>query len=144
MVEPLSLVASLIAVLQISASVISCCYEYRKHVKNAPKDLLRVTNEVAALRNVVERLVALVDDEKAASHKYLSTLADIASADGPLGICQRDLESLKAKLEPPVNQWRALRGWLTWPLREKDVTKTLASIYRTKSLLECALLVDNT
>ena len=144
MAEPLSLVASLIAVVQISGSVISCCYEYRKDVKNAPKDLLRVTNEVATLRNVVERLITLIDDEKAASHRYLSTLADIASADGPLEICQHDLESLQGKLEPPVNQWRALKGRLMWPLREKDVLKTLASIYRTKNLLESALLVDNT
>lgn len=144
MADPLSLVASLIAVVQISGSVISCCYEYRKGVKNAPKDLLRVTNEVAGLRNIVERLVALIDDEKMASHKYLLTIADLASADGPLEVCQHDLGNLRTKLEPPVNDWKALGRRLTWPLHEKDVTKTLASIYRTKSLLETALLVDNT
>lgn len=144
MAEPLSLVASLIAVVQISGSVISCCYEYRKGVKNAPKDLLGVTNEVAGLRNVVERLIALMDDEKRASHNYLSTLIDFASANGPLELCQHDLESLKVKLEPPVKEWKVLGRRLTWPLREKDVTKTLASIYRTKSLLETMLMVDNT
>lgn len=144
MAEPLSLVASLIAVVQISGSVISCCYEYRKGVKNAPKDLLRVTTEVAALRNVVERLVALVDDEKMAGHKYLSALNDIVSTNGPMELCQHDLESLRVKLEPPVNEWKALERRLTWPLQEKDVTKTLATISRTKSLLETALMVDNT
>lgn len=144
MAEPLSLVASLIAVVQISGSVISCCYEYRKGVKNAPKHILGVTNEVAGLRNVVERLVALIDDEKMASHKYLSTLAGFASVGGPLELCQHDLESLKVKLEPPINEWKALGRRLTWPLHEKDVTKTLASVYRTKSLLETALMVDNT
>ena len=144
MAEPLSLVASLIAVVQISGSVISCCYEYRKTVKNAPKDLVKVINEVAGLRNVVERLVTLIDDEKVASHKYLSTLADYASANGPLELCQQDLESLRVKLEQPVNEWKALGRRLTWPLYEKDATKILASIYRTKSLLETALMVDNT
>lgn len=144
MAEPLSLVASLIAIVQISGSVISCCYEYRKGVKNAPKDLLRMINEVAALRNIVERLITLVDDEEMADHEYLSTLADIVSADGPLELCQHDLENLKVKLEPPVNTWKALGRRLTWPLQEKDVTKTLASIYRTKNLLETALMVDNT
>ena len=113
-------------------------------MKNAPKDLLRVISEVAGLRNVVERLVTLIDDEKVASHKYLSTLADIASANGPLEICKHDLESLGVKLEPPVNEWRALGRRLTWPLREKDATKILASVYRTKSLLETALMIDNT
>ena len=144
MADPLSLVASLIAVVQISGSVISCCYEYRKGVKNAPKDLLRVTNEVAGLRNVVERLVTLIDDEKMASHKYLSTLADIVSADGPLELCQQDLRSLKIKLEPPINECKALGRRLTWPLHEKDITKIIASVYRTKSLLETALMIDNT
>lgn len=144
MAEPLSLVASLIAVVQISGSVISCCYEYRKGVRNAPKDLLRVINEVTGLRNVVERLVTLIDEEKMTSHKYLSTLSDIASADGPLEFCQRDLGSLKVKLETPVNEWKALGKRLMWPLQEKDVTKILASVYRVKSLLETALMVDNT
>lgn len=144
MVEPLSLVASLIAVVQISGSVISCCYEYRKGVRNAPKDLLRVINEVTGLRNVVERLITLVDDEKKASHKYLTTLTDIASADGTLEICQHDLGSLRVKLETPVNEWKALGKRLTWPLQEKDATKILASVYRAKSLLETALMVDNT
>lgn len=64
MAEPMSLVASLIAVVQISGSVISCCYEYRKGVKNAPKDVLRMINEIAGLRNLVERLVTLIDDER--------------------------------------------------------------------------------
>ena len=144
MAEPLSLVASLIAVVQISGSVISCCYEYRKGVKDAPKDLLRVINEVAGLRNVVESLVRLIDDEKVASHKYLSTLADIASANNALGLCHHDLESLRVKLEPPANEWKALGKRLTWPLQEKEATKILASVDRAKSLLETALMIDNT
>lgn len=144
MAEPLSLVASLIAVVQISGSVISCCYEYRKGVKNAPKDLSRVTSEVAGLRNVVEHLITLIDDEKMTSYTYLSTLAEIVTADGPLEICRHNLESLKSKLEFPINERKALGRRLAWPLQEKEVTKTLASIYRTKSLLETALLVDHT
>ena len=144
MADPLSLVASLIAFVQISGSVISCCYEYRKGVKNAPKDLLKVINEVTGLRNVVERLITLIDDDKMASHKYLSTLADIASAKGPLEFCQQDLGSLRVKLEPPVNEWKALGKRLTWPLQEKDATKILTSVYRAKSLLETALMIDNT
>ena len=144
MAEPLSLVASLIAVVQINGSVISCCYEYRKGVRNAPKELLRVTNEVAALRNLLERLVTLIDDEKVASQGYLTTLAGLVSAGGPLDLCQQDLESLRVKIEPPVNEWRSLGRRLTWPLQERDVTKTLASIHRVKSLLETALMVDNT
>ena len=144
MADPLSLIASLIAVIQISGSVISCCYEYRKGVKKAPKDLLKVTNEVAGLRNIVERLVALIDDEKMASHKYLSTIAGLVSVGGPLESCQLDLESLKGKLEPPMNEWKALGRRLAWPMQEKEITQTLASVYRTKSLLETALLVDNT
>ena len=144
MAEPLSLVASLIAVVQISGSVISCCYEYRKGVKNAPKNLLMVTSEVAGLRNVVERLITLMDDKKMANYTYLSTLAEIVTADGPLEYCRHNLESLQIELELPVNECKALGRRLTWPLQERDITKTLASIYRLKSLLETALLVDNT
>lgn len=144
MAEPLSLVASLITVLQISGSVILCCYEYRKSVKSASKSLLRVISEVTSLRDVVERLIALVDDEKMANHSYLSTLTKIMSTGGSLDVCQHDLERLRVKLEKPVNEWKALRRRLTWPLQEKEVAKTLGSVYQTKSVLETALMVDNT
>lgn len=116
MAEPLSLIASLIAVVQISGSVISCYYEYRKGVKNALKDLSRVTSEVVDLRNVIEHLITLIDNEKITSYTYLSTLAEIVTTDGPLEICQHNLESLKSKLKFSINERKALGRRLTWPL----------------------------
>ena len=144
MADPLSLVASLIAVLQISGTIISCCYEYRNGFKGASKDLSRLLSEVTSLRNVLERLIQLVDDEKMGGHDYLASLRDMMSVNGPLKLCQDDLEILKVKLEKPVKEWKAVGKRLIWPLQEKDVTKILGGIHRMKSTLESALMVDNT
>ncbi|MCJ1226997.1 hypothetical protein MMC12_003652 [Toensbergia leucococca] len=89
MAEPLSLIASLVAVIQISGSVISGCYSTAR-----------------VLRDIVERLVALVDHENMSSHEYLSTLTDIMSTNRPLEICQQDLEMLQTKIEKPIDEWR--------------------------------------
>ena len=142
--EPLSVAASLIAVLQISGAVISYCYEYRQGLKNASKDLLRVTAEVTSLRNVLERLVTLVGDDHDANSKSLPALTDIVFPNGPLDVCQRDLQSVMEKLERPVSDWKALGRRLIWPLQNKDVARTMEMVHRTKSVLETALLVDNT
>ena len=144
MADPLSVVASLIAVLQISGTVIAYCYEYCSCVKGASKDLLILLSEVTSLRNILERLIRLLDDEKTSSHDYLSSLGGMMSDNGPLKLCQDDLEILKVKLEKPVNEWKAVGRRLIWPLQEKEVTKTIGGIYQMKSILESALMVDNT
>ena len=55
--DPLSITASVIAVLQLTNSVMSICSNYRSTVKNAPNSLRR-TIELTSLRDVLERLVA--------------------------------------------------------------------------------------
>jgi len=144
MADPLSMAASLITVVQISGQVISYCYDYRQGLKNASKDLLRVTAEVTSLRNVLESLVVLVDNERNISNNFLPMLTDVMLTNGLLDVCQRDLRSLIEKIEKPVSEWKALGRRLIWPLHEKEITRTLESVHRTRSVLETALMVDNT
>lgn len=61
--EPLSVTASIIAVIQISGAVISICYEYRSAVKGALKAATRITKEVKGLQDVLERLLRLAEVE---------------------------------------------------------------------------------
>jgi hypothetical protein len=98
--DPLSITASAIAVLQISGTIISSCYEYRSRVKNA-KDASRITNELNGLRIVIESLLAIVEDEK--QDEPSSTLKTLAQVDGPLARCRSDLDALAIKLTPKVD-----------------------------------------
>jgi|HubBroStandDraft_4_1064222.scaffolds.fasta_scaffold371124_1 hypothetical protein len=141
--DPLSTLASLIAIAQISGTIISYCYDYRKGIKSAPWDLSRVLNEVTGLRDVVERLMKLVDDNEMAKRGYFSTLEQMTGENGPFSQCQVELEHLKAQLETPINGWKKLGRRLIWPLQEKSVMKSLETIRHIKSIIESALLVDN-
>lgn len=141
--DPLSVVGAFIAVLQISGTIISHCYDYRKSLKSAPRDLARVLDEVSDLRNVLERLVRLIDDEVASGRGYLPSVEQMTRKNGPLERCQSDLESINASLESPLSEWKAFRKRLAWPLQEKDLLKSLETIKRTKSLIESALMIDN-
>ncbi len=141
--DPLSAIGAFIAVLQISGTVISHCYDYRKSVRSAPRDLARVLDEVSDLRNVMERLIRLVDDDVASGGGYLPAVEQMACKNGPHERCQADLETIKARLESPLSEWKAFGKHLTWPLQEKDVLKSLETIRRTKSIIESALTIDN-
>ena len=141
--DPLSVMSAFIAVLQISGTIISHCYDYRKSLRSAPRDLARVLDEVSDLRNVLERLVRIIDDEVASGRGYLPSVEQMTRKNGPLERCQYDLESINASLESSLSAWKAFGKRLTWPLQEKDLLKSLESIIRTKSLIESALIVDN-
>ena len=138
--EPLSIVASFIAVIDISSKVITICYRYRGAVKNAPRDLLRVQNEVTGFRSIVERLHQLVIEDP--QSQGFPTLEKQTGPDGPLAQCLEELESLKRRLEPETG-WRAAGKALMWPLREGDAVKSLDFIGRVKQTLQLALLADN-
>lgn len=56
MIEPVGLVGTLIAIVQISSKVVSLCYEYRRSVKSAPRQMSRILDEVASLRTALSCL----------------------------------------------------------------------------------------
>ena len=96
--DPFSVATSLIAVSQISGTVISYCYDYRQGLKSASKNLWRATAEVTSLRSVLERLVAFVDDDSNSNRKSIFALTDILLPNGTLDVCQRDLQSQQKSL----------------------------------------------
>ena len=63
MADPLSVAASIIAVIQITSSVVSICYDYRSGTKHASKEMEQLTDEVISMRDVLERLLMLMDQD---------------------------------------------------------------------------------
>jgi hypothetical protein len=136
--DPLSATASAIAVLQISGTIISACYNYRSLVKSARTDASRITSELNGLRTVIESLLSLLEDD---APDESSVLRSISQINGPLENCLKDLESVVSKLVLK-DGWRATRATLVWPLREAEVRRVLESIDSTKSTIQLALLAD--
>ena len=156
--DPLSLTVATIALLQTATSVVQICYAYRTGLKDAPKDVARLTEEVTSLRSVLESLVKLSemaeitdtsDGVDASAQSRLLALKLLHKPDGPLDQCTAELEALNEKLTAPITGWKttsfgkAVRK-LKWPMTEQDITSTLTNIERLKTTFNLALATDQT
>jgi ankyrin repeat domain-containing protein 50 len=145
MADPLSLTASLIAIAQISGSIISLCYDYRRGFKGAQKEVVQIFRETQSLRNVIEQLIQLLDkDDKddVGGKVHLPSLRNMSLSDGAFSEFQNDLKKLEDRLRNPVTKWQRLGDQLLWPLRERDVKEALGSIHRIKGIVEFGLIAD--
>jgi ankyrin repeat domain-containing protein 50 len=146
--DPLSITASLIAVLQISGSVTSTLYEYRAGVKSASGDAARIISELNGLRGVLEGLLQAVEKEDASSGggSRLATFQALAQPNGELELCKTDLEAVSVKLGgdglASSSGWKRVRRALEWPFKEKDVEKLWGSVQRAKTTMHLALATD--
>ena len=78
--------ASVISVVQLSAQVYSACREYYLGVKNARKDIERLSNEILALKDVLESVDGLACNS---TGTRLSTLEILRKRDGPTDRCEK-------------------------------------------------------
>ena len=146
--DPLSLTASLIAVLQISGTIISALYEYRTCVKDASKDAARVTQELNGLRSVLESILQAVEKEQARPNSSglsrLSTFEALTQRNSELERCREDLESISKKLgaDRDVSSWKTVGRSLVWPFKTKEIDKLLQGVQRAKSTMNFALSTD--
>lgn len=159
--DPLSLTVATITLLQTATSIVQICYDYRTGLKNAPKDVVRLTGEVASLIDVLESLVKLSERAESAdtsdggggidasAQSCLPALKVLLKPDGPLDQCTAELEALKEKLTVPTTGWKTTSFGkvvrkLKWPMTEQDITNTLNNIERLKTIFNLALTTDQT
>jgi len=141
--DGLSAVASVIAVIQISAQVFDLCRTYYLNVKDARKDIQRLRNEVNSLQDILVNVADLANETQS---PLLQTLGLINQRDGPLAQCRLELTALLAKLDPGEGTSKvklALRS-LKWPLHSKEIDLVLLAIGRYKSSFALALSTDQT
>ena len=114
--DPLSAAASVIAVIQLTTTVVQICYQYRCGVKHASKDIVRMTDEVDSLSEVLKKLLPIVEMEEKDVPSRLQTVGLLVKT---LRNCEGELDKLKAKLLPKDNSLlRTIGHTLTWPLKE--------------------------
>lgn len=88
--DPLSITASLIAILQISGTIISSCCYYRASVKHALSDLEKLIDETIALRTVLEQLLALLHSQNRNAPGLLTTINLLNEPGGPIKNCKAE------------------------------------------------------
>lgn len=136
--DPLSITASIIAVLDVAGNIILACIKYGFACKNASKVLSRVFEEVKSIRGVLETLQppgSKVDNADSTAPTRLPTLKKEL-----LDMCHKELKGLEQILTTPSMNGqpglikKALIQGLYLPLREQDIEKSLAAIRRSSSL----------
>jgi hypothetical protein len=141
MADPLSGVASVIAIIQISSQILGVCKKYSSEAKNAREEIERLYDEVEAFREVSIRLRELAKSPAASRLPSVKSCLDSGEQ------CWRKLEKLKDSLSPTTGQKRMKRFGLRalkWPLQSGDVDKAIAMIERYKTTFNTALSLDQT
>src|SRR5438034_3374361 len=148
--DPLSITASIVNVLQAANAVISICYDFRATINGCPWGLNRVLEEIKDLRNVLESLENLAANAKTQKdgilNTQLPTIKLLCQSDqGPLDLCLKTLNILSQKLVPPSwsrqtsSKTRAFIQAVGWTLTEADVRRSLEDLERCKSTLNLAI-----
>ncbi|KAG8664841.1 uncharacterized protein FPOAC1_013621 [Fusarium poae] len=139
MAEALGIASSIIAVVDLSAKVLSLCLQYSREVKNAKDDIDRLHDEVAAFQNTTEKLEALLKEprgmELKASQQLLSSIEDAHST----------LEQLKHRLRPSTHRKAMSRFGaraFKWPFESKDVVGVIQTLERCRGSISLALNID--
>ncbi|KIX03893.1 uncharacterized protein Z518_07446 [Rhinocladiella mackenziei CBS 650.93] len=148
--DPLSITASIIAVLQAANAVISTCYDFKALLKDTPWALTRIISEVKDLRNVLETLDQLTEPTRNSTtsvkkKRRFEILCD--PQNGPLSTCLCELNALEQLLgtrsrHQPGSLTKALLQAVTWQTKEKEVRLSLEKIERCKSTLNLAITAD--
>lgn len=152
--EPLSVTASVITVLQAAEAVISVCCNYRSAAAGSSWEVPRILEGTRNLRNVLRILEEIADKAETGAkggNSHLPALAQLCDPKtGSLAQCLETLLSLEKLLIPP--SWSGPKGSkrsnmvqaLSWPLKKAETEKTVEKIEGFKSTLNLAVSLDQT
>ncbi|KAI4606225.1 hypothetical protein J4E80_010202, partial [Alternaria sp. BMP 0032] len=131
--DPLSVTANVITVLQVANSIITICYEVRSALKQSPWSLTRTIDEIRDLRNVLESLEQVcraLDTSKESDTARFRTFQLLCESEtSPLSRCLQELSDLEKKInsgkQTPgrstlLAKARVFTQVMGWQLKESD------------------------
>ncbi len=135
--DPLSVSASVIALLQLTSTVLG----YLSDVKEGPKELQRIRLEISS---VLSLLIMLQDqaDQAIQGDKFSSSLNSLNVPNGPFQQFHSALDRLASKLAP-VEGWRKVGKAFKWPFEKEEMLEVLNKIERLKALFSLARQNDH-
>jgi hypothetical protein len=139
--DGLSGAASVIAVIDIAAKIVSLCFQYSKAVKDAKDDVERVQRKVGDITHTLEQIMQLLDGP---DKTRLPTTQGLFSS---LAKCLKELENLQVELEPGKGRKTMSRiglRALKWPFTSKQVDKIVSNLEGFEQTFNFALQVDQT
>jgi hypothetical protein len=153
--DPLSVTASILTVLESASALLAVCYDIRAGLRKVPWGLIQIIEETRDLRNIVEAVQSAVDgcdEHDSSTEGHAKSQAAIILCDSikaPLVSCLAELSSLDAKIKPPSlneimeSKRKAVRHAFEWHLNDRDVQESLARLERCKNSLNMAINSQN-
>jgi hypothetical protein len=135
--DPLSITASVIAVLQLSAKVLS----YLNDVKDASKGRAQCAIEASNLHNLLTNLRFRLE-EGHAHETWFNAVQTLAVKDGPLDQFKQALETLQTRMENGGRMKKAGEA-LIWKFKKEETDSILARMERLKTMIGIALQMDH-
>lgn len=114
MADPLSISASVAGVVSFIGSVTQSCYGIYREVKNAPRMLKDVIDELALLEKVLVDLKAICDQ----CHEPLDALTNIAK---DLQTCRARLRDFDKQLSAKFQNPRSILSRFRWSLEGSEI-----------------------
>jgi hypothetical protein len=141
MADPLSVTASIIAVLQLSSTVL----RYLVDVKDASADRKSLIREISSTRGILSTLNETVDDTRVSDETWSATIRSLEYPDGPLIVLKTALTQLATTLKGSASATgiKKAANSLRWPFKQSEVEKILRVIECQKSTLSLALENDH-
>ncbi|EDU40458.1 ankyrin repeat domain containing protein [Pyrenophora tritici-repentis Pt-1C-BFP] len=135
--DPLSVTASIIAVLQLSGKVLG----YLNDVNDASKDRARCAVEASNAHSLLTNLRFRLE-EGSVDAPWHTAIRALGVENGPLDQYKQALEVLQTKMTDGGRLQQAGKA-LMWKFKKEEIASILAGIERLKTLVGIALQIDN-
>lgn len=140
MADPLSMAASIIALIQLTGALSAFGHGYIGGLRRGSADRRRLVEEFASLNIILQHL----RDHSASTSGGGGDTGALQDLAGPLANCRQELDALAAKMKPRKRKglsgiWRTLK----WPLEEAETLQAVERIERYKTLFHFAVTADH-
>ncbi|KAJ4160360.1 hypothetical protein NW754_003485 [Fusarium falciforme] len=141
MADAVSLAASIIAIIDLSAKVVKLCSEYSTTVGNARADITRLQSQLNDLGQCLQGAQRLLNDP---NNKSLATSRKLVES---VDSCESELAQVQNRLDPGKAR-KAMRRFglraLWWPFDSKEVSGIISNLERYNRTIMWCLQIDQT
>ena len=135
--DPLSITAGIIAVLQLTSSLTT----YLLEIKSASKDRVRYLQEASDLSKLLVDLKLRLEDA-GPEDPWMAAAQELAVENGPLDQYKAALKRLISKVSPD-SKLKKFGEKFTWNFTNAEVKDIFSKIERLKLLIQIALEMDH-
>jgi len=152
--DPVSVTASAIAIIQLTTELLTTTRKYYKSAKSAPGEIAELIDELTAFGVVLEHLKTISQNARAvklrqnaangvtsnsSNDSCLPMLQKMMEQGGPLTICYDEMLAFKMKLAEDQSK---LKKSLKWPFRKDEIQAVLHRLRNLKAILDTAISSD--